>query len=70
MTLREDLLIECSDHAIKAAAMLAHRLILGHPDTFKAGYSKDNAVLAAVELFPEVTGDQIRDQLESQQTDL
>ncbi len=43
-----------------AAASFARDLNRGDPSQFKAGYSVDNAILAAVELFPEAPEQSIR----------
>ena len=58
--LRDELLAESDNDMIEAASIFAHRLTRDDPDTFKVGYSQANAVLASVELFPEVTPFQIR----------
>ncbi len=59
-TLREELLAENHGNKIEAAGILALRLTRDDPDTFKVGYSQANAILAAVEIFPEVTAGQIQ----------
>lgn len=60
MSLREELLADNNGILIEAASVFAHRLNYGDPARFKAGYSQSNAILAAVEMFPEVTEEQIR----------
>jgi hypothetical protein len=35
-----------------AAALLARGLMQGDPETFKVGYSRESAVLAALEAYP------------------
>lgn len=61
MTLREELLAENHGDAREAASIFANRLTRdGPPGSFKVGYSRENAIIAAVELFPEVTPDAIR----------
>lgn len=44
-----------------AAAKYAKDLNRDDPQTFKVGYSIENAVLAALELFPEVKEKSIRE---------
>ena len=48
---------------IEAAALLAQGLMRGDPATFKQGYTRENAVIAAQEMYPEFTRQQISDQL-------
>ena len=63
MTLRDDLLAEAPrDWPVpKVAARFARDLTRGDAATFKAGYSRCNAILAALEVFPrEVTAGDIR----------
>lgn len=60
MSIRAEYLLENHEDAEEAAAILALRLTRGDPDTFKVGYSIENAILAALEVFPEVTEDRIR----------
>ena len=43
-----------------AAANFAKALNRDDPETFKAGYSRENAILAAIELFPEAPEKSIR----------
>ena len=43
-----------------AAASLAADLERGEPTSFQAGYTPANAILAAAEIFPEVTEIEIR----------
>ncbi len=59
MSLREILLTESNGVLMVAAAEFARGLNLDS-GAFKAGYSEANAILASVEMFPEVTEDQIR----------
>ena len=37
----------------RAAASLARDLMRGDPATFRRGYARENAILAALETFPE-----------------
>lgn len=60
MTLRDELLAENHNDPVEAAAILALRLTRDDPTNFKVGYSVDNAILAALDMFPEVTEGQIR----------
>ncbi len=60
MSLREELLKENHGDLIEAAAILALRLTRDDPKTFEAGYSIPSAILAAKDIFPEVTESQIR----------
>ena len=60
MSLRQELLIENDGDLREAAAIMANRLNRDDPVTLKVGYSRENAILAAIELFPEVTADEIR----------
>ena len=59
-TLRDELLAENHGDARIAASNFASRLTKDDPETFKVGYTRENAILAAVELFPEVTPNAIR----------
>lgn len=54
MSLRDDYLEANGGHSDQAAAALARDLHRGDPADFKAGYSQENALLAAVEMFPTV----------------
>ncbi len=56
MTLREQLLAAHDNNPITAAASLAEMLMQDDPDTFKDGYTRANAELTAIEVFPEITG--------------
>ena len=48
---------------IEAAALLAQGLMRGDPARFKQGYSRENAVTFAQEKYPDLTRQQISDQL-------
>lgn len=41
------------------AILLAKDLMVDSPEDFKVGYSRESATLAAIEIFPEVTYDEI-----------
>ena len=43
-----------SERELAAAALFARDLMAGDEATFKAGYSPENAVIAALEVFPNV----------------
>ncbi len=60
MTLREEYLAMNDGIVIEAASQFATHLTRDDPETFKVGYSQDNAILAAIEIFPEITSDEIR----------
>ena len=61
VTLREELLAAGRGQSVaEVAAEFARGLTRDDPETFKAGYSRDNAILAALDLFPEVTAGEIR----------
>ena len=62
VTLRDDLLKAAprNQSVVEVAANLARGLTRDNPGTFKAGYSRDSAILAALDVFPEVTAGQIR----------
>ena len=60
ISLRDEYLAKHDDNLIEAASRLAIGLTRGDSETFKAGYTQPNAILAAIEIFPEVTADQIR----------
>ena len=60
MKLREEYLAAHNGVWAVAAAAFAADLHRGELMTFKAGYSKENALLAAAEIFPEVTSGRIR----------
>lgn len=59
MSLREHFLTAANGDPTAAAVALARGLMAGDPTVFKVGYSQVNAVLAAAELFPEVSRDAI-----------
>jgi hypothetical protein len=59
MSLRDQFLAESDGDATQAAVSLARALMAGDPSVFQAGYSQVNAVMAASELFPEVTPDAV-----------
>jgi len=48
---------------IEQAALLAQGLMRGDPVTFKQGYTRENAVICAQEMYPEFTREQISTQL-------
>ena len=54
MTLHDELLARNNDNPIDAAAELAWGLMQDEPEILKVGYSYTNAVLAALETFPEI----------------
>ena len=62
VTLRDDLLKAAprNQSAAEVAAEFARGLTRNDPGTFKAGYSRCNAILATLEVFPEVTAGEIR----------
>jgi len=60
MNLRDEYLAKNDGNVVKAASVFAFYLARDDTETFKVGYSHDNAILAAIEMFPEVTADQIR----------
>ena len=60
MSLRDELFQETEGVLDEAAAKLAQGLNRGDPATFKAGYSQENATLAAIEIFPESSAYRIR----------
>ncbi len=55
MTLHDELLELTDGNPIDAAARLAYGLMQDTPISHKVGYTKPNAVLAALEMFPEIT---------------
>jgi hypothetical protein len=50
-SLRERYLAAAGGSRLLAAVMLARGLMQGDPEKFKAGYTKENALLAAYEMF-------------------
>ncbi len=60
MSLRNTLLTIHGGDPHTAAATLARNLASDDPATFKVGYTEDNAVLAAVEMFPETDDAAVR----------
>ncbi len=60
ISLRDEYLAKHDDNLIEAASLLAIDLTRGFSETFKAGYTQPNAIFAAIDIFPEVTADQIR----------
>ena len=62
VTLRADLLQAAprGRSVAEVAADLARGLTRDNPGTFKVGYSRDSAILAALDVFPEVTAGEIR----------
>lgn len=60
MTLKDEYLSKAFGSPAMAAAYLAKDLSRGDPKTFKAGYTIENAVLAAREIFPRVSEVAIR----------
>ncbi len=58
--LRDHYLAMNADNLIEAASHFAIHLTRDDPENFKVGYSRDNAILAAIEIFPEITSDEIR----------
>jgi len=62
MTLHDEYVRECHGNAAEAAGLFAVRLMRSNPaDPLRAGYSPENALIAAGEMFPEVAPDAIRD---------
>lgn len=51
--LREKYLRECGGYEDIAAIALARDLMEDDPKTFKRGYTRENAILAAQEIFPD-----------------
>ncbi len=67
LTIAEEYL-SCHDTAIDAAVQLARDLMAGDPATFKAGYSLENAVIAACEAFGgSVSRDDLRAKVQARQ---
>lgn len=62
-TLRETYLQRTDCDYPAAAVELAFDLMQGDPATFKAGYTSENAVIAASEIFPTVTRAEIEEGL-------
>jgi hypothetical protein len=52
-TLRAEYLSKCGGYEDIAAIALARDLMQGDPENFKAGYSRENAIIAAEEVFPD-----------------
>jgi hypothetical protein len=44
----------------KAAALLAQDLMESDPENYEVGYSFENAIIAAHDIFPEISMEQIR----------
>lgn len=61
MTIKDTYLRGALGSPALAAAKLAKDLTVGDPATHKAGYTIDNAILAARDVFPEVADSKIRD---------
>lgn len=59
-TVREQFLAMNHGDVEEAAAYLALRLTRDDPETSKVGYTIPNAVIAARDIFPEVTENRIR----------
>jgi len=53
MTIRDRYLMEHGGYEDVAAIAFARDLMQGDPANFKAGYTKENAIIAAQEMFPE-----------------
>ena len=64
MNLRAQYLALYNDVPINAASGIARDLERGDPATFKAGYSRENSIISAREIFPEVSEKEIRDRNE------
>lgn len=62
MTIREDYLNKALGSPAIAAALLAKDLAGGDKASFKVGYTAENAVLAARDMFPEVSEEKIWEQ--------
>lgn len=58
--LREKILVENHGDENMAALDLATALMADDPETFKSGYSLENAIIAAREVFPSVSEDDLR----------
>jgi hypothetical protein len=54
MSIQTEYLAQHDGNRLAAAIAFAHDLMQGDPATLKAGYSLDNAILAAEEMFPQV----------------
>ena len=52
--LRRAYLARNDGYADQAAVALARDLMRDDPETFKQGYTRENAILAAQEVFPEL----------------
>jgi len=63
MTLAQELLSESGGDPAEAAANMAEALMRDDPETFKQGYSRDNAVIAAAE-YLGVDRDEVENALE------
>ena len=55
MKLRNELMALNHNNPVEAGARLAYELMQDDPNILKAGYTRDNAVLSALEMFPEIT---------------
>ena len=53
--LRDQLLAISNGNPIDAAARFAFELMQDDPAILKAGYTRDNALLSAYEMFPEIS---------------
>ncbi len=58
--IRDDYLLRFLGSSAMAASSFARDLTRDDAATFKVGYTIENAILAAVELFPEVDEKRIR----------
>ena len=59
MTLEQEYLLAADGVREAAAAQFAHDLTLGYKASFKAGYSRANAIRAAIEVFYPESPEQI-----------
>ncbi len=58
--LRDHYLAMNRDNLIEAAGHFAFHLTRDDSLTYKVGFTQPNAIIAAIEIYPEVTADQIR----------
>ncbi len=55
MILHDELIARNNGNPIDAAAELAAGLMQDEPEILKVGYTRDNALLSAYEMFPEIS---------------
>lgn len=68
MNLRDELLLDNDEDPLRAAVAMARDLERGDRESLRVGYTRPNAVLAAIELFPEVTADELLDAIPEPRT--